>query len=65
MNAFGEEVATRSSNKPKRTNYVGTKAYPPGSDVKVTKADGTVEWVPSKKKEVKNYGEVKFSEKSE
>lgn len=37
----------------------------PASDVKVTKADGTVEWVPSKKKYVKNYGEVKFSGEKE
>jgi hypothetical protein len=33
----------------------------PGSDIKVTKADGTVVWISSKKKFVKNYGEVKFS----
>jgi len=42
----------------KKKNY---NAPPPASDVKITRADGTVEWVESKKKYVKNYGEVKFS----
>ena len=63
MNATGEAVSTRSSNKKKTSNisYKGSKAYPPASDVKIIKADGTVDWAPSKKKYVKHHGEVKFS----
>jgi len=40
-------------------------SYPPGSDIKIIKPDGTIEWVISKKKFVKNYGEVKFSGEKE
>lgn len=38
-------------------------SYTSGSDIKVIRADGSVEWIESQKKFVKNYGEVKFSEK--
>lgn len=44
-----------------RKSKVKYNEVAPGSDIKVTKADGTVVWVVSKKKFVKNYGEVKFS----
>jgi hypothetical protein len=41
------------------------QSYPPGSDIKIIRPDGTIEWIESKKKYVKNYGEVKFSEGKE